>query len=186
MRHTLAAAVFLLSVSCAFGQTASDFETRFGKPVSSYVVSEHLWMTPEYSAGGEVCRVRLHPRRVAPGVNYLSPIIPFEELKEVLDRLVPLQERGAKKDPFRSGAAGGGTEWMIYSYERVTVTVVSSFRVDPDSRSERKSFAFTVGASPSPNGPETPAASANDFSPGLQSDAEIVTVRWNNRKCTGD
>lgn len=186
MRVILAAAVLLLSVSCVFGQTVSDFDARYGKPVTSYVVSEHIWMTPDYTADGEVCRMRLYPRHIAPTVNYLSPRLPFEELKKVLNQLIPLQGRGVKKSPFGSGATGGGAEWMTYSYEKVTVTFVSSFSVDPESLKERKPFVFTAEASPYVKQPETPAPSDDDFSPGQPPGAEIVTVNWINRKCAGD
>ena len=108
MRHNLAVAVLFLCVSSALGQTSSEFEKSFGKPVISYMVSERILMTPEYTPDGQVCMMRLHPRHFAPNASYISPRLPFEELQQVLNQLIPLHIRGAKKEPFNTGATGGG------------------------------------------------------------------------------
>lgn len=111
MSHKLVIAILLLSVSAAIGQTPSEFEKKYGKPVISYLVSEHILMTPEYTTEGQVCIMLLHSRPFAPNTNYLSPTLPFQELTSVLNQLIPPRTRGAKKEPFETGAAGGGAEW---------------------------------------------------------------------------
>jgi hypothetical protein len=81
-----------LSILCfnsAIGQTVADVETEYGKPTPAYSVSEHIWMTPEYAFDGQVCRMRLYPKRISADTNYLSQKLPFEELREVLNELVP-------------------------------------------------------------------------------------------------
>lgn len=183
MKATLTAVFLLLCVTSSSGQTAPDFEKMYGKPVPTYAVGEHVWMTPEYSAGGQVCRMRLHPRRTAPGVTYLSSQLPFEELQRVLNQLVPLQSRGAKKDPFVSGATGGRAEWMIYSYENVRFTFAASFEVDPDSWKERKTYTFSGGLVPAEPKKESTIPTENDFSPSRPGRVEIVTINWSGRRC---
>src|SRR5437868_6430334 len=133
MKFKLTVAVFLLYAGSAGGQTASDIEVSYGKPVNAYSVSEHIWMTPEYTADGQVCQMRLYPKRISSDTNYLSKQLPFEELKEVLNQLVPLNARGVKKEPFGITATGGGAAWTTYTYEKVTFVFTSSFKVDPDS-----------------------------------------------------
>jgi hypothetical protein len=110
----------------------------------SYPVSESILMTVEYTSEGQVCMMRLHPRHVAADVNYISPKLPFQELKTVLNQLVPVHTRGAKKEPFDTGATGGGTEWMSYAYENVRFSFVSPFCPAPDSWKTRKEYVFTI------------------------------------------
>ena len=138
MGHKLVIALLLLSVSSAVAQTPLDLQKKYGKPIVSYVVSESILMTPEYTPDGQVCMMRLHPRHYAPNVNYVSASLPFRELTKVLNELVLLRTRGAKKKPFDMGATGGGVEWMTYAYENVEFSFVSSFRPDPNSWKTRK------------------------------------------------
>ena len=62
MRYNLTAAVVLVCAISSVAQTSLEFEKKYGKPVISYLVSEHMLMTPEYSTDGQICMMRLHPR----------------------------------------------------------------------------------------------------------------------------
>jgi hypothetical protein len=181
-----AIAFLLLCVGSAIGQTPSDFAKNYGQPVVSYQVSEHILMTPEYTKEGQVCMMRLHPRRFSQTRNYLSPNLPFEELNRVLNELVPLQTRGAKKQPFGTGAAGGGADWMSYAYENVKFSFVASFRPDPDSWRTRKEYIFSSTSRDAPAQPPKPkdsVPSENDFASSQPMTTEIVTIIWIGRQC---
>ena len=182
MGRNLAVGIIFLCVSSVMGQTPSEFENKYGKPVVSYLVSESILMTPEYTPDGKVCMMWLHPRHFAPGTTFISPIIPFQELKRVLNQLVPLQTRGAKKEPFDTGAAGGGADWMTYAYENVKFSFVSSFRPDPKTRQE---YVFTIKPTDIPEKPEpkNSAPSDDDFSAIQLSRVEVATITWNGRPC---
>ena len=108
MRTTVASVVFMLCVRSVFGQTAADIEKKYGKPVNAYPVSEQIWMSPDYGVDGQVCRMRLFPRRISAETNYLLKQMPFDEFEKVVDQLVPVKARGEKKKPFGNGATGGG------------------------------------------------------------------------------
>lgn len=136
--------MILLFACSAVAQTPMDLQTRYGKPVTSYIVSDHILMTPEYTMDGKVCMMRLHPRPYSSKVNFVSAHLPFSELTKVLNELVPLRTRGAKKDPFDTGATGAGAEWRTYEYENVKFSFLSSFRPDPESWKTRKEFVFTI------------------------------------------
>ena len=56
--HRFVIAIILISVSFATAQTPLDLEKQYGKPVISYIVSEHILMTPEYAVDGQVCMMR--------------------------------------------------------------------------------------------------------------------------------
>jgi len=185
MGHKLVIAILLLFVSSAIAQTPLDLQRKYGKPVISYVVSEHILLTPEYTTDGQVCMMRLHPRHYAPNVNYVSANLPFQELTRVLNELVPLGTRGAKKEPFDTGAAGGGVEWMTYAYENVEFSFVSAFRPEPDSLKTRKEFVFTIdpGSVPAQSKRKPSTPSANDFSPSEGLLLELVNIKWQGRPC---
>jgi len=85
----LTASAFFLCVTGSSGQTASDLGRKYGEPVINFSVSEHIWMSPSYTADGQVCEARLYPRRFANDTNYLATLLPEDELKEVLEQLVP-------------------------------------------------------------------------------------------------
>ena len=63
MGHKLVIALLLLSVSSAIAQTPLDLQKKYGKPIVSYVVSEHILMTPEYTPN--VASVRVSSRERA-------------------------------------------------------------------------------------------------------------------------
>ena len=125
--RALALIVFLLVVSTAFGQSASEVERRYGKSISVYSVSEHIWMTPDYSADGQVCRMRLYPRRLGQETDYLISQLPHLELVQVLNDIVPPQHRGQKKGGFGLTNLGGGTAWTTYDYENVSFAFIFSY-----------------------------------------------------------
>lgn len=172
----LTATVFFLCVSWSSGQTASDLSRMYGEPVINFSVSEHIWMSPSYTADGQVCEARLYPRRFANDTNYLATLLPENELKEVLKQLVPLDLRGAKKLPFGQTATGGGAAWTTYAYDNVKLVFMFSFRPKDTGSATLRPFVFSDGVMPSP---ENSRNTVND----QFTRAEIVTIEWMNRKC---
>lgn len=112
--RAIALIVFCASLAPAFGQTLQEVERRYGKPVPVYSVSEHIWMTPDYSEDGQVCRMRFYPRRLGLERDYLGSQLLFQELNQVLNEIVPPDSRGSKKDRFGQTSLGGGTAWTTY------------------------------------------------------------------------
>jgi hypothetical protein len=182
MRARLAATILILYVSPAFGQTASDIEIKYGKPVNAYSVSENIWMTPEYTADGQVCQMRLYPKRIAPGTNYLSRQLPFAELKVVLNELVPPRTRGPKKESFGLTVTGGGAAWTTYPYQNITFVYISALKIT-SVPPKPEPYDFPVQEFLSGGKPENPLPSDDDFSPSQASSTELVTIRWNGRRC---
>jgi hypothetical protein len=130
--------------------------------------------------------VRLHPIPVAPNIDGGSPKLPFEELTRVLNELIPPRSRGAKKEPFDSGATGGGVAWRTYTYENVTFTFSGRFRLDPDSWKTRKEYVFTIKPETvhaQPSKPEDSTPSDDDFSSSKLSTTQLVAIRWKGRQC---
>lgn len=182
MIYKLAIVTMIACVSSVMGQAQSEFERKYDKSVS-YVVSENILMTPEFTTDGLVCRMRLYPRHFSPNTNYIAAILPFKELMNTLNQLVPLPVRGRKKEPFDTGAAGGGAEWMSYDYEHITFSFVSSFPVD--AWKSREEYVFTIDKYSPPAKPQQRDSSPteNDFSSIQLLRVEIVSIRWSGRQC---
>jgi hypothetical protein len=167
----------------AVGQTGPEVERRYGKSVSVYAVSDHIWMTPDYSTDGQICRMRLYPRRLGPETDYLISQLLFPELSEVLNELVPPHLRGSKKDGFGQTSLGGGTAWTTYEYDNVSFIFMFSYKLDPDVLEKAKGKVL-IG--PDPEGlplPKKTPPSLHDFAGSQNSQTEIVTINWIHRPC---
>ena len=183
MRTELAAVICILYITSASAQTASDIETKYGDPIKAYTVSENIWMTPEYTVEGQVCEMRLYHKRIASDTNYLSTTLPFEELQRVLDQLVPIEKRGAKKESFGLMTTGGGAAWTTYPYQKVTFKFVSRFKVEPGSWNQSKPYDLSAQNFPPEQRSQNSISPDGDFFRSQAFGAEIVTIKWNDRKC---
>ena len=180
----LAIVMTFFSVVSAFGQSRAELEAKFGQPVNAYLVSERIWMSPEYASDGQVCRMIFYPRRFSSTTNYLANQLPFNEFRSVIDAIVPVAIRGAQKEPFGNGLwnGGGGVAWANFIYERVTISYVASFQFNPAlGLGEPVNLDDEVSKRP-----EKPKPVKEDFSLYNDSTAEIVTVQWVGRKCSGN
>jgi hypothetical protein len=185
MRFSVAIAVLILCASFSFAQSTSDIEKTYGKPIKVYAVGEHIWMTPDYAADGQVCRLRLYPKRIGAGADYLSQKLPFDELRDVLNSLVPADQRGSKIQPFGLTDTGRPAAWTTYGYEKVTFTFVMAFSPQKFDKASPLStgFVFRPSGARTNQRSETLAPSNDDFRNSRSSATEIVTVKWNDRKC---
>lgn len=177
-------AILGLCVIPTFGQTVSEVESKYGKSVSVYSVSDHIWMTPDYSSDGQVCRMRLYPRRLGPKMDYLGSQLLFPELSQALNEIVPPRLRGSKEDGFGQTSLGGGTAWTTYEYENVTFSFIFSYKLDPDVLKTAESKVLT---GPDPEGlplPKKTLPGFDDFAASQNSPTEIVTISWNHRPCS--
>ncbi|HEX5885824.1 MAG TPA: hypothetical protein VFY67_14880 [Pyrinomonadaceae bacterium] len=175
--------LILLASTTAFGQTVSDIESGFGQPVKVYSVSEHIWMTPEYTRDGQVCQMRFFPKRIGPDTNYLSGPLPFHELKSILNRLLPPSTRGAKADLFGYTDTGGGIAWTTYPYEKATFVFIFPLRVTAEAVKQAQSVSFSAEEILAYRKQPKMPPSANDFDNSEGSKLEIVTIKWNGRQC---
>lgn len=173
------------SYSHTYAQTATDIHAKYGKSLEVYSVSEHIWMTPDYASDGQICRMRFYPKRISDNTNYGAHSLPFNELRDLLNVLVPSETRGAKKESFGATATGGGAAWTTYGYENVTFTFTSFF---PSRSFEGQILKRGEYVFPQPqNEPTTNESNpgSNDFGHSSSTPTEIVTVTWNRRKCVG-
>ena len=185
MRQAIVLLLVLFAGEYTCAQTAAEIQSKYGKAVDVYSVSEHIWMTPEYAADGQVCRMRFYPKRISTNTNYGAHDLPFNELREVLNALVPAETRGTKKESFGATATGGGSAWTTYDYENVTFTFVSFLSLGSYEGVILKKGEYVFPPRDSEPLPNKSKPSNNDFVEWVSKGTEIVTVNWNGRKCVG-
>lgn len=187
--RAIALIIFGLSVVPTFAQTASELERSYGQPVavdsaaSFYSVSQHIWMSPNYAADGQVCRLRLYPKHLGRKTGYLSGQLLFSGFVRVLNQMTPPHLRGSKKDDFGTSTLGGGIAWTTYGYENVSFNFISFYKLDPDIVKKAEAAVLT-GFDPV----ELPVQkktlpSLNDFAASEKVSTEIVVISWNHRPC---
>ncbi|MDT5060467.1 MAG: hypothetical protein QOH63_926 [Acidobacteriota bacterium] len=181
MRNKLIFIVAVL-IQCVFiepvlGQTALELEGKYGTPIIAYSVSEHLWMTPEFTNDGQICRARLYPARISADTNYLGvgDTLDLWELKDVLSQLTSPQMRGEKSQPFGMSLLLGQMAETIFTYKNVTFTFLSSLNFSSSKDSKK--------ATPAQSKSENPMNSDEVFGNSFVRSAEIVTVSWADRTC---
>lgn len=149
-------------------------------------VTEHIWMTPDFAADGQVCQMRFYPKRVGRDTAYLGGRLNSAELKWILNHIVPPASRGNVKSPLGTGNIGGGAGQANYEYEKVTFTFPFSYRIEPGALKEGELVMLDLDFPLPDERPEpTPTpASESDFDGAMSS--EIVILRWNDRTCVQD
>jgi hypothetical protein len=186
MRAALTGVILVLCFNSASAQTAAEVEARFGRPTAVFSVSEHVWMAPEFAGDGQICRAHLFLKRADGRRSYVGQQIPFEELEDALDALVPLSQRGAKRRPFGLTQTGGPAAWTTYGYEKVTFTFITSFTAPgfaSSPRLKRGEFVFPTGGSQAPRMAQSSPPAEDDFRDCQRSPTDFVTITWNNRVC---
>lgn len=177
----LALVLSIFGVVSAVGQNRAEIDAQFGQPMSVYTVGKRIWMSAEYASDGQVCRMTLYPRRFSSTTNFLDNELPFDEFRSVIDAIIPVTTRGPQKEPFGDGSwtIGGGLRWATFVYERVTISYTAGFRVDT-----RLGMGEPVNLDDEiPKLEAKPKSAKEGFARYSDSTAELVIVRWNNRKC---
>ena len=187
MKAKLLVVILLFSCMSAYAQSVTDIEKKYGQRKEVYSVSEHIWMTPEYAIDGQVCRMRLYPKRIDGDRSFVGAMLQYVELRDLLNSLVPPNMRGLKsKVNFAATATGGPASWTTYPYEKVTFTFTSSFlpsKFEESSPLRRGEYRFQKPEGVEASDRETQLPTNDDFSASESSSIEIVTIRWNDRRC---
>lgn len=169
------------------GQTVSEIKKAYGEPMLAYSVTEHIWMTPDFAADGQLCRMRFHPKRVYRDTIYADAHLNSHELKWILNQVAPPSTRGEKAIGFGMTTLGGGSATTEYEYEKVSFTFGSSVNfvlsADVLKKSDAVLLDFWLDEAP-PQPPKPSPPSESDFDTSF--DTEIVILRWNDRTCAED
>jgi hypothetical protein len=90
----IVASLFVLAASFP-ADTGPTLHERYGRPISeTYLVRPGIVASARYGGSGHVCEIVLSPRKPSSLIKSGNYTIESKELTEVLDELVPLNERG--------------------------------------------------------------------------------------------
>lgn len=185
----LAVCVALFCSILVYGQTEQEIEEKYGKPLKAYMVSNSIYMLPQYNSGQlysvtlYCSRIKIHHGDSFPSLHGNCKL-PWSELKTVLDTLTPKSERGVLKSVYEENIYGQIS--TTYEYENVSIyflsfssdgeTKVSRLNTDPQVTESQSALANK----PSPSGalPKT----VEDISARTGHAAEFVQIIWLNRK----
>lgn len=185
MKAKLLFLILSLSAIPVAGQTQAEIEKAYGKPTLAYAVSEHVWMTPDFAADGQVCRMRFYSRRVIGDAAYLHAYLNFPELKSTLNKIVPPSQRGKRMFSFPlSTSPGGGLVITEYEYEKVSFTFSSSIHLNIGALKNDDFVLLDESDEPLIKLPEPPPPSEDDFLESTK--AEVVILHWPDRACAQD
>jgi hypothetical protein len=169
----------LLWISLASGQTLADLETKYGKPLNVYSVSEHIWMTPDFAADGQICRLNFFHKRISSETNYLGTTLPIHELLGVLQELAPLNTRGARKQPFGATETSAAMAWTTFEYEKIRFSFWTTFAFG--SLADMQAKGVPVGG----RMPTATSQADDDFMAASAIPPVMVYVSWLDRQCAG-
>jgi hypothetical protein len=129
IRISLLASILVLGCALVQAQSSYDIETRYGKRVNVYSVSENLWMSPSYDSQGQVCLMRVFPKAVSESTNYHDPYLNMDETLRFINEVFPVYTRGRREPGTGMTELGGGVAWTRFKYEHVKFVFLSSFRL---------------------------------------------------------
>lgn len=125
------------------------------KAIEAYEIRPGVLMMPRYSADGQLCEIGLEKRHYSPEMIRLDSSLSRNEVDQMLEELVPANERGPK-----STAPGGRDDLtevghgLVTSSEYVNISIQIYSAVLPASRKHE-----------------------------IVADNVAATIRWKNRRC---
>ena len=188
IRSVLVATILVLGCTSVSAQSSFDIESKYGKRVEVYSVSETLWMTPNYDSEGQMCLMRVYPKAVSANTNYLDPSLNLDETLKFINELVPVHTRGRRGGWFGLSSLGGGTVWTGFEYEHVRFTFISTFRITKNPKEldgEYIHLDFPVNDKAEFLEYQRQQAMKSDDQLIREHvhDARVLQIAWTNRKC---
>jgi hypothetical protein len=107
----------------ASAQTESDLAGRF-KKVATFEVRPGINVFPTFEANEAVCRMVVEKRNHVDPNLYADPVIPEMDVDELVDELIPVEQRGNKsKYPRSRSYVADGGYFFKQDYENISVTM---------------------------------------------------------------
>jgi hypothetical protein len=138
------------------------------------LIADHIILRSYYNSAGQLCRARLLAKQ--PNKSLSS-----RELKQALDIIAPVKERGPKNSPFDDTIIGGNVGWTTYSYDKISVVLIFPVKINPDDRDQTKGTTFDF---PNPSTANTKSKTTDDDFQNLPVDLLEVEIKWKNTDCS--
>ena len=128
-KATILLLLILGAATSARGQTAADLGAKY-RVFPVYEVRPDVWMTPKFTADGQVCEIVLEKRHTHTEANRTTissdPFFSEAFVRDLVEDLVPKSERGKQATGwpawFNTTISGNSSE-TVYTYENILVSV---------------------------------------------------------------
>lgn len=189
IRITILATILVLGYTGVQAQSSYDIETKYGKRVNVYSVSEQLWMSPSYDNQGQVCLLRVFPKTVSQTTNFLHPYLNLDETLSFIKEWFPSHTRGRRAYGSGLSDIGGGVAWTRFDFEHVRFAFISSIpRITklPEKTDESDfDFDFPVDeAEMAEHRRQEEMKTDDQLIRERVHNARVLEITWTNRKCT--
>ena len=118
--------ITFLSVTFVAAQTLDKIESKYGKPVQIYEIRPDVLMSVKFDAEGQASELRIERHNATDSTVYLDATFPPRLLKEIVDELVPVLERGERGKFSDLVIMISGSSIQTEDYGNVSITYYSS------------------------------------------------------------
>jgi hypothetical protein len=114
----------LLFFTVSWAQSSADLKSKYGAPFKAYEIRPGIMMRVKFDENGQASEMRIERHAVTDPMVYLERTIPSYLSKEIVDELVPIAERGARRRGEFSDLVliVGGSGTSTDDYENVAIT----------------------------------------------------------------
>ncbi len=145
-------------------QSLHDIESRYQSSFRAYEIRPGVMMVAETATSGQISEIRINSFAGRGESIHLGNPLSAYLVKEIIDELVPVERRGDQGEYFGLTFYTGGSWTAGYDYENVSITLMGSIILCPNSSSDT-----------------TPPASRARKNNPFQS-AEVIIIKWKNVK----
>ena len=110
----------------ASGQAPDSLESKYGKAFNSFEIRPGVMLRLQKDNQGQITEIRVEPFSGTGGSIHLDQNIDAYLVKEIIDELVPVEERGNQGPYFGLTLIVGGAFSAGYDYESVAITLFGS------------------------------------------------------------
>jgi hypothetical protein len=110
----------------AFGQTPDSLDAKYGKPFNAYEIRPGVMLQIQRGNQGQITEMKVEPFSGSGSPAHLDQTINAYLVKEIIDELVPIEERGSQDQSFGLTFITGRAWMTSYEYELVSITLFGS------------------------------------------------------------
>ena len=117
----IVAIVMIATAAPMVPRTSPELHALYGKPnAERFNVRPDITLSVEYGEDGETCAMRIEPRPPGLHSQMEGAAAPMQKMTEIVDEIVPMEQRGSKLAVSEKPACSFGGEPPI-EYENVTI-----------------------------------------------------------------
>ena len=122
----------LFFCTLASGQTPDGLESQYGKPFNAFEIRPGIMLQIQKDNQGQITEMRIEPFSGAETSIHLDPSMEAYVVKEIIDELIPVEERGSRGEFFGLTLYAGGAWSATYDYEFVSINLLGSTKLQSE------------------------------------------------------